>query len=93
MIIYQKPSILIYSAGSYVKKKCPVYLYLLKAIFLFQLDFRVPKMKEIEVDKILTHPIPQNFFTVSEIFFSKYLDFFASNRKISLSAAKNYKKL
>ena len=85
------------SAGPYAqKKKCPTYLYLLKAIFC--------------VNKILGAKIGENggwqhfypthsqkydviIFTVSEIFFSKYLDSLASNWKISLTGEKNSQKL
>ena len=62
-----------FSAGPYVQKKCPIYLYLLKAFF--QCDFRVPKLKKIERGKILTPLIFQNvtssFITVSENIFPK----------------------
>ena len=74
----------------------PVYLYLLKANFLFQWDFRVPKLKQIDGGKIFTPPKPQKrdviIFTVSEFLFWKCLDFFAPTRKISLNGVKNYKK-
>ena len=78
------------------KKKCPTYLYLLKAIFC---------VNEILGAKIRENGGWQHFypthsqkydviiFTVSEIFFSKYLDSLASNWKISLTGEKNSQKL
>ena len=56
----------------------PVYRYLLKAVFLFQWSFRVPKLKKIEGGKILTPPIPQNMTSVNSqwTFFFKITRFF-----------------
>lgn len=55
-------------------------LYLLKATFLFQLNFRVLKLEEIEDSKFLTEPIAQNvapsFLRLAKMIFSKNLDFF-----------------
>lgn len=54
--------------------------YLLKATFLFQLNFRVLKLEEIEDSKFLTEPIAQNvapsFLRLAKMIFSKNLDFF-----------------
>ena len=80
----------------YVPKKCIVYIYLLKAIFLLQWNFRDPKLKQIEGAKMLASPIPQNvtssILQSVNILILRYLNFFASNRKISLSGAKIIKK-
>ena len=61
----------------------PDYLYLLKAIFLFQRDSSVPKLKKIEGGKT-THPFHKTWriiFRVSENLFFKTSWFFCFSSK------------
>ena len=77
------------------QKKCIVCIYLLKAIFLLQWNFRDSKLKQIEGAKMLASPIPQNATSLilqSVNIFYKISYFFCFKSKDLIKWSKNYKK-